>query len=244
LFSGWKSDIILATGCNSDKLDIKRCPKCGRITICLDGQVQCSYCGSELKPLRNSLDYHCSQCDFKLERQRTDEFGGFGYLCDYRDHKRLAQDPSGSKIYCSKDCVIQHCQLVSPTCELKKRANDNISDKRSICRICQKYGNNGGCKCCNLEYDIFGYDDNKVYQGRNCLECNKRSCSPFSINIDLDPKCPRCKGKLISNDISTFSAFIDYIWEFKGSERDEFVSSFENEAKKINDLIDILRVAN
>ncbi|MDR3317850.1 MAG: hypothetical protein LBS99_00235 [Clostridiales bacterium] len=244
LFSGWKDDIILVTGCDNANSTMKRCPECHKIILCLDDQTDCPDCSAKLQVLHNTTDYSCSRpaCSFVLKRQALhDATGDYAYVC-YQKGRKLTQSGSdGAEYMCNKLCVLQHCgRLNEENCQvLKKQASasptSDINKLRMICHTCRG-AKKERCDYCSMDIDAVGYDSAGAHHGGSCCKCpyKKQNCRPYSVSFAGD--CPVCGSPLKANTPTTFDSFAKFIWN-----QDGFVDNFEFESEKIREIVETLR---
>lgn len=239
LFSGWRDDIILVTGCDNENSSMKRCADCEMVVLSLDNSSACPNCQGALHDLENTTDYSCNQCDFTLKRTKIGN--SYAYVCPERGGKPLvgtAGESNRGLYRCDKKCLLQHCSMITQdNCEvmrmLQKNYNCDINKLYMTCHICTQSGSNA-CPNCSLNT---GFE--KCV--KKCPTPSNLRCAPYSVTAAAGADCPQCKparrgGKLVANTPTTFDSFAKFIWTLN-----DFVKNFEFESGKIYEILETLR---
>ena len=246
IFSGWKDDIILVTGCDNKNTSTMRCLECGKIVRSFDGSSNCPNCATidSLRPLVNAYSYKCPSCAYKFMRMATgSKTEGHSYVCsrnkkltEHKDDPRLGID--NTYYICNKKCSILHCRRAEKVdCavfkELKKDYNTDMNVLRKLCNACT----DKICDTCHVMIDTMGTDIiTKEYLGHSCISCpSKNSLCYTKVNIN-QPVCEICNSELEPIVPATFDEFAEFIWN-----EPTFVGDFSFEVRKISEVVNVLR---
>lgn len=246
IFSGWKDDIILVTGCDNKNTATMRCVECGKIVRSFDGNTNCPNCASidSLRPLVNAYSYKCPSCSYKFMRMATgSKAEGHSYVCtrnrkltEHKNDVRLGLD----NIYyvCSKKCSLLHCRRAEKVncavyAELKKDYSQDINVLRKLCDSCT----DKICDTCHIMIDTMGTNIvTNDYKGPSCINCpSKNSTCSTKVNIS-HPVCELCGTDLEPIVPATFDEFAEFIWN-----EPTFVDDFTFEVRKISEVVNVLR---
>ncbi|MGM9972084.1 MAG: SNF2-related protein, partial [Anaeroplasmataceae bacterium] len=245
LFSGWKDDIILVTGCDNKNTDIKICDDCQSVYRDNTGSmVTCPSCGGELQKLEVHDNYRCSNdsCSYTflrktrfLDNNKINKASGFSYCCPNGEKLERYVINNKEIFSCPKSCLLSHCQRENKEdCKLAYNLDtySTINQKIKVCLEC----NNKFCNSCSSMINIFGYDmkGNKVSSG--CVSCaSKPDC--FFLFDKSRPVCPMCGSALETIVPATFDEFASYIWT-----DEHFIDDFIMETKKIKSIVNALKL--
>ncbi len=246
IFSGWKDDIILVTGCDNKNTSTMRCLECGKIVRSFDGSTSCPNCATidSLRPLVNAYSYKCPSCSYKFMRMATgSKTEGHSYVCsrnkkltEHNNDRRLGID--NTFYICNKKCSILHCRRAEKVecavyAELKNDYNTDINVLRKLCNNCT----NKICDTCHIMIDTLGTDIvTKEHMGQSCIECpSKNALCTTKVNIN-SPICEMCHSELEPIVPATFDEFAEFIWN-----EPTFVSDFSFEVRKISEVVNVLR---
>lgn len=249
LFSGWKNDIILVTGCDNKKAKIKSCDHCNEIIRDINNTTfKCPSCGNKLNELKITEDYKCTNeaCTFTFRREKKynedgthDISQGISYLSPCEKYKMVsAINDYNEEVYsCPKECILEKCgKFAEKKCpiikEMKYDPKMSLNKKAHICANCKE----SVCEICNITLTVYGRDiaSNKKEVNKSCKECYNAPTCFYEFN-KRKPKCAYCNSDLVEIVPSTFDEYAQFLWDQKS-----FVRNFSNEAFKISEIVTIL----
>lgn len=255
LFSGWKDDIILVTGCDNKHALVMKCKECECSVRSIDVKDDdCPICGARhsLAPRKTANDFKCPKCDETFVRNQGGKRDSLCYSCNQPLAKKLICAKVHDETYylCDKACILDHCyRAENADCGAREayRENNlvNINVLLKICEECKT----PFCDNCSLEYNGLGYDIDGFFGGKSCMTCEDAECK-YVQNIN-EPLCPHCGTPMKAVEPSTFDQFVADLWVNgerntvnANSRRDRFVESFEREINKISDIVATLGNGN